>query len=115
MSAANTTSAIIIGGVTASTISMLAGVILGANREADFVGNNKPYIGCDFSDRREAETQRSFGVLDKKAVSEACQKAVDNYFEKGLTSENGKVVITVPSREMIVGSKQLGSSVTPTP
>jgi hypothetical protein len=59
------------------------------------------------------QLRRDLGALPKAAVYEACKKAVDNYFEKGLMGGNGKVVITVPSREE--GSKQLGSPRTLTP
>jgi hypothetical protein len=45
------------------------------------------------------------GGLSKDAVEEACKKAVDNFFAKGLTGQDGKVVVELPPREPLTGAK----------
>jgi hypothetical protein len=109
-----------IGGIAG--IGVYTAVVASVSSESALQDDTtKPYIGCDFSfsggqaARKEAEERRSFGALDKAAVYEACKKAVDNFFEKGLTGKEGKVVIELPPREAITASKVTAPSNAPTP
>ncbi len=91
---------------------VLAGILFSTQQVSGSFVENKTYIGCDFSDRGEAEKQRSLGLLDKNAIYEACKKAVDNYVEKGQFGEAGKVVIKLHARQHVA---ELNARRAPTP
>jgi hypothetical protein len=108
----NTSEKILLGAfgvITGTGSAVIVGTLLRPNEL------QAPFISCDFSDRNEAQTRRDLGVLPKAAVYEACKKAVDNYFEKGLSGYEGRVIIKLPPRAELTGSKQTAQPVTPTP